>query len=141
MSKMGSHDPFGSLKHKLWPKVKLSFDFRPLKVGNHPEFLACRWHASYHWRALNKGYNFGWNLTSIEGLHIKLWTSKVTGISRLALGNSGTKWHFGASLVARHIVYYKGEGGGFSQVWVVVSFVNPCLPIGHPCNKRAPTLH
>jgi len=22
MSKMGSHDPFGHLKHKLWPKVK-----------------------------------------------------------------------------------------------------------------------
>ncbi len=22
MSKMGSHDPFGHLKHKLWPKEK-----------------------------------------------------------------------------------------------------------------------
>jgi hypothetical protein len=41
MSKMGSHDPFGHLKHKLWPKegpeVKLpiwQFDSRPLKVKN-----------------------------------------------------------------------------------------------------------
>jgi hypothetical protein len=38
MSKMGSHDPFGSLKHKLWPKegprVKL-----PLKVKNRPDFF------------------------------------------------------------------------------------------------------
>jgi hypothetical protein len=23
MSKMGSHDPFGHLKHKLWPKERL----------------------------------------------------------------------------------------------------------------------
>ncbi len=28
------------------------------------------------------------------------------------LGISG-KWHFGASLVARHKIYYKGEGDGF----------------------------
>jgi hypothetical protein len=31
MSKMGSHDPFGFLKHKLWPKkglgVKLTIRF------------------------------------------------------------------------------------------------------------------
>jgi hypothetical protein len=51
MSKMGSHDPFGHLKHKLWPK---------------------------------------------EGLHTKLWASKVVGvlilrISGLQLGNPKTK--------------------------------------------------
>jgi hypothetical protein len=26
MSKMGSHDPFGYLKHKLWPKVMNCFN-------------------------------------------------------------------------------------------------------------------
>jgi hypothetical protein len=26
---------------------------RPLKVKNHPNFLACRWHETYRWKALN----------------------------------------------------------------------------------------
>jgi hypothetical protein len=38
------------------------------------------------------------------------------GISGLPLGSPGTKCHLGASLVAMHKVYYKGEGGGFPQV-------------------------
>ncbi len=25
-------------------------DFRPLKVRNGPDFLACRWHVTYHWK-------------------------------------------------------------------------------------------
>jgi hypothetical protein len=45
MSKMGSHDPFGYLKHKLWPKEGLGVK---LKVKNRPDLLACRWHATYH---------------------------------------------------------------------------------------------
>ncbi len=59
---MGSHDPFGYLKHKLWPKeglgVKLSncqFDSQPLEVGNRLDFLACRWCATYLWKVLDKG--------------------------------------------------------------------------------------
>ncbi len=31
----------------------------------------------------------------------------------LNFGNVGTKWHLSASPMAMHIVYYKGEGGGF----------------------------
>jgi hypothetical protein len=34
------------------------FDSRPLKVGNCPNFLACRWRAIYCWKVLDKGYNF-----------------------------------------------------------------------------------
>jgi hypothetical protein len=152
MSKMGSHDPFGHLKHKLWPKerskIKLSiwqFDSRPLKVKNHPNFLACRWHATYCWKAL-KGYNFASDLTSIGGLHTKLWASKVKGvliskISRLQLGSPRTKWHLGAGSMARHKQHYKGEGGGFPQVRAVMSFVNPCLLVACPCTKSVPTTH
>ncbi len=33
----------------------------------------------------------------------------------------------GASLVAKHKVYYKGEGGDFPQIQVVVNLVSPCL--------------
>ncbi len=49
-------------------------------------------------------------------------------ISRLPLGNLGTKCHLDVGLVEKHIVYYKGEGGGFPQVRVVVSLVNLNYP-------------
>jgi hypothetical protein len=74
------------------------FDSQPLKVKNHPDFLACRWHATYHWKALDEGYKFALYLISIRGLHAKLWAPKVVevptlGISGLSLGSPGTKWH------------------------------------------------
>ncbi len=70
MSKMHSHDPFGYLKHKLWPKEGpgVKFDSQPLKVKNLLDFLACRWCCTYHWKDLNEGYNFALDRTSIEGL-------------------------------------------------------------------------
>jgi len=56
----------------------------------------CKWHATYRWKALNKGYNFVLALVSIRGLNTKLWGLKVTKIStlvilRLPLGSPGTK--------------------------------------------------
>jgi len=58
------------------------------------------------------------NLISIEGLDTKLWTAKVTkistlGISKLPSGNPGTKCHLDASPMAKHRIYYKGEGVAF----------------------------
>ncbi len=46
-----------------------------------------------------------------------------------------------SSCEAKHKKYYKGEGGGFPQVQVVVSLVSPCLPMVHPCTKGVPTMH
>jgi hypothetical protein len=71
-------------------------DSRPLKVGNRLDFLVCRWHATYRWKALNKGYNFSLDLTSIGDFHTNLWASKVAGvlilrISGLPFGGPGTK--------------------------------------------------
>jgi len=61
MFEMGWHDPFGYLKHKLWPKerpgIKLSIDSQPLKVENHPNLLACRWCVTYRRKPFNEGYN------------------------------------------------------------------------------------
>jgi hypothetical protein len=62
------------------------FDFQPLKVKNRPNFLTCEQCATYHWKALNEGYNFALDLITIGGLHIKLCTSKITGV--LAMGIS-----------------------------------------------------
>ncbi len=47
------------------------------------------------------------------------------GISGLPLGGPETKSHLDVAPVARHRVYYKGEGGGFPQVRAMVSLVCP----------------
>jgi hypothetical protein len=109
------------------------FDFRPLKVGNHPDFRSCRWRATYCWKALDEGYNFVLDLISFGGLHTKLWGPNVAGvptlvISRLPFGSPGTKSHLDMGLIKRHKVYYNGEGGGFPQVRAVVNLVNPSCP-------------
>jgi hypothetical protein len=75
----------------------------------------------YLWKDLNKGYNVSLYLISIEGLHTKLWPLKVVrvptlGISKLPFGSPMTKRHLGVGLMARHRIYYKGEGDGFPQV-------------------------
>jgi hypothetical protein len=35
----------------------------------------------------------------------------------------------------------KGEGGGFPQVWAMVSLVNPSLLVARPNTKSAQTMH
>jgi len=99
----------------------------------------CRWHATYHWKVLDEGYNFASNFISIKGMHTKLWAPKVMGIlivkiSRLPLGNLGTKWHLGAGPVVRHRIYNKGEGCGFPKfgpwwiLWICVCSWLVCEP-------------
>jgi hypothetical protein len=105
------------------------FDSRPLKVRNRSNFLACRWRATYHWKALDEGYNFALDLISIKGLHTKLWGLKNMGvpiltISGLPLGSLGTKSHLDVGLMERHILYYKREDGGFPQIRAVLSLVS-----------------
>jgi len=107
------------------------FNSWPEKVKNQPNLLICRQHATYHWKALDKGYNFALNRISIQILLAKLWGSKVAGvptwaISRLPLWSPGTKSHLDVGPVKRCRVYYKGEGGGFPQVRAVVSLVCLC---------------
>jgi hypothetical protein len=64
---------------------------------------------------------------------MKLWAPKVVGIlvvriSGLSLGSPRTKNHLDVAPVERCRVHYKGEGGGFLQVWAVLNFVNPNCP-------------
>jgi len=71
------------------------------------------------------------DLILIGGLHTKLWAPKVAKvptleISGLPLGSFKTKWHLVVGPLARHRVYYKGEGGGFPQIRVVVSLMSLC---------------
>jgi hypothetical protein len=65
----------------------------------------------------------------------------ILGISRLPIGSPETKRHLGAGPMAKHRVYYKGEGGGFPQVQAVVNLVSPCLPVAHSRTKSALAMH
>jgi hypothetical protein len=131
---MGSHRPFDiwntSYGQKKGQESNWQFNSWPLKVWNWPDFHACKWRATYRWKALNEGYNFALDLISIKGLHAKLW--RPQNCESPNLGNFGTptwesqdKKPFGCG---SHRVYYKGEGGGFPQVQAVVSFVSLSCP-------------
>jgi hypothetical protein len=50
------------------------------RVGNRPNSLACKWHVTYRWKALNESYNFALDLISIGGLHRKLCAPKVARV-------------------------------------------------------------
>jgi hypothetical protein len=56
-------------------------------------------------------------------------------------GTPRTKSHLDVGLMERHKVYYKGEGGGFPQVWAVVSLVSLSLPMAHLSTKSVPIMH
>jgi hypothetical protein len=122
------------------------FDSQPVKVGNSPNFLMFRWHATCRWKGLNEGYNFVIELITIGGLHTKLWGPKVVGILvmrilGIPLGSPKTKCHLDLAPMERHIEYYNGEGGGFPQNWAVVSLVSPRLLVARPSTKSAQTMH
>jgi hypothetical protein len=122
------------------------FDSQPLKVENRPDFLACRWRATTHWKALNERYNFALDLISIRGLHTKLRGPKIArvptlGILGLPFGSPETKCHLDVGLVERHIVYYKGEGDGFPQVRAVVSLVSLSFAVAHLSTKIVQIMH
>jgi hypothetical protein len=122
-----------SYGHKKGRKSNCQFDSQPLKIKNWPDFLACKWRVTYRWKILNKGYNFALDLIAIEGLHRKLCTPIVAGIStvgisRLPLGSPEIKSHLDVAPVKRRKVYYKGEGDGFPQIRAVVSLVCSSCP-------------
>jgi hypothetical protein len=54
-------------KKKGW-ESNWQFNSRPLKVGNRPDFDACRWSVTHCWKALDESYKFALDLTPIKGL-------------------------------------------------------------------------
>jgi hypothetical protein len=64
------------------------------------------------------------------------------------VGNFGTptwefreKCHLDVGPMANHRVYYKGEGGGFPQIWVVMNLMSPSLPMARPSTKNVQIMH
>jgi hypothetical protein len=148
MSKMGSHDPIRYLKHKLWPKerswVKFSIWLPTTKRWESPSFpsleVACHILLKSSWQGLQLWFRPHLNRRS---------THKVMGLQRCESPNFGnfpsgsprTKWHLGAGPMAKHREYYKGDGGGFPQVWAVVNLVNLCLSMARSCTKSVMIMH
>jgi hypothetical protein len=99
------------------------------------------WRATYCWKAIDEGYNFVLDLISIGGLHAKLWAPQSRRSPSRENFMTPIECHLGIGPVAKHIVYYKGEGGGFPQVQAVVSLVNPSLPMARPSTKSALAMH
>jgi len=113
--------------------LNCQFDSRPQKVQNRPDLLSHRGRATYRCKAFDESYNFASDRIAIRGLLAKLWGSKVAGvpfgaISGIPLGSPGKNSHLDLASMECSRIYYKGEGGGFPQVRVVVSLVCPCCP-------------
>jgi len=66
----------------------------------------------------------------------------------MGMQNGGNP-NLGAGPMAKHRVYYKGEGGGFPlivyfgfpQVRAMVNLVSSCLPMVRPCTKSVIIMH
>jgi len=135
MFKMGSHHPFGYLKHKLWPKegprVKFAVWLPTTKCRELIRFpyvhVTCDIPLESSRRVLQLCFRPCLN---------RRFEHKIMGPQSHENPNFGNfetptweswdkKNHLDVGLVEKHIVYYKGEGGGFPQVRAVVSLVSP----------------
>jgi hypothetical protein len=61
---------------------------------------------------------------------------KSLSCGRLPFGSLGTKCHLDVAPMERRKEYYKGEGGGFPQVQVVVSLLSPRLLMARPSTQK-----
>jgi len=95
MFKMGLHDPFEYLKHKKGRESNCQFDSRPLKVANHPDFLACRWRVTYRWKALNEATTLLQTSPQSEVCtqSIKKWTTLNKWVTKLTQCNVLGTWN------------------------------------------------
>ncbi len=94
----------------------------------------CKWHATYCWKTLDKGYNFSLNLISIVGPNFgnfktPTWESQ----------DKNAIWMLALWPAIEYTI--RGKGGGFPQVWAMVSFVSPSLPMACPSTKSALAMH
>jgi len=111
-----------------------NFDSRPEKGGNRLDLLGYKGCAIYLGKLSMKA------TTLLETTSRSEVCSQSYGVSKLResqlarfrdshSGVPGEKSHLDVSSMASHKVYYKGEGGGFPQVWAMVSLMCLCCPL------------
>jgi len=111
---MPSHWQFGHLKPKLWakegPGIKLVVWLPTTKVGNRPlpdvRFECATW----RWKDLDEGYNFGSDLVAIQLCSRELWRFKVPGVPPGQFRDN--LCHLNVAPTGRRRVYYREYGGG-----------------------------
>jgi hypothetical protein len=69
-----------SYGQKKGQESNYQFDSWPLKVRNRPLFDIASRSATWHWKTLDKSYNFGSKLIPIQVRGEELWQSKVPGL-------------------------------------------------------------
>jgi hypothetical protein len=118
-----------SYGQKKGRESKWQFDSRPLKVGNRPNFLACKQRVTYCWKSIDKSYNFASNFISIRGLHAKLWAPKSQEFqlwefrdSHLGVLGQNAIWVFvlwlGTNYTTRGKVVDSPKSGPWWVLWV-----------------------
>jgi hypothetical protein len=103
------------------------FHSRPLKVGNRPDFLACRWRATYLGKLLTRATTLLQTASQSEVCtrsyappklrESQLWEFRD---SHLEVSRQKAIWMW--PLVERRKIYYKGKGGYFPKFgpwWVL----------------------
>ncbi len=120
-----------SYRQKKGRELNWQFDSRPLKVGNRC-FLDIRSErATWRWKDLDEGYNFGSDLVAIQVRSRELWRFKVPGVPPGRFrDNFGTPFResrefvpLGCRCGGTSQKYYMGDGGGIPRVRAVVSLV------------------
>jgi hypothetical protein len=142
MSKLGSHHPFGHLKHKLWPKerpgVKLAIWLPTTESQESTRFPCVQVACDTSLESSRRGLQLWFRPRLDRSYALEVPQSCETPI----LGDFGTPtWESRDKNTFRchsRGVYYMGEGGGFPRVRVVVSLVSPRLPVACHSTKGAP---
>jgi hypothetical protein len=150
MSKMCLHDSFGHLKRKLWPKEKLGVKLAVwLPTAKSQELIRfpCVQVACDIPLEISQ-----WGLQLLFKIYLNRRSRhKVMGPQsrenpnfrnfRTPIWESWDKMSFQCGLLKKHKVYYKGEGGGFPQVWAMVSLVSLSLLVNPANTKSVQIMH
>ncbi len=126
------HDPFGYLKHKVWPKeglgIKLPIWLLTTKSQELPRFpyvqVTCHILLESSWWGLELCFRPHLNRRSTHKvMGPQSHKSPNFGNFKTPLGSPGTKCRLGVGPVARHIVYYK-EGLIVSSLKITYDHLN-----------------
>ncbi len=79
--RIGNSDIYSSsYGQKKGRESNWQFDSRPLEVGNRPHPDVRFGSATWRWKDLDEGYNFGSDLVAIQLCSQELWRFKVSGV-------------------------------------------------------------
>jgi hypothetical protein len=123
-----------SYGQKKGRKSNWQFDFRPLKVENQPDLLACRWHATHCWkgrRRLQLCFRPHLNLRfACEVMVPKIARVAILAISRLPLRSLGKKaiWMWAS---------WRGTNYTIRGRW----WLPPSPGHGESCDSKLPVVH